>query len=77
MSNQLFGFLNKLYKYRQNNEPDEQPLTVRGYESAWLADLVASFILDNLQEFFIATRYHGIYRDDGLVFLMANGTMKN
>ena len=68
MSNQLFVFLNKFYKYGQNNKPDERPLTIGGYESAWLADLVVSFIIDNLQEFFIATRYHGIYRDDGIVF---------
>ena len=35
-------------------------LIIGGFESAWLADLVASFILDNLENI--------IYRDDDIVF---------
>jgi hypothetical protein len=44
------------------------------HESAWLADLVAAFILENTAQFFEEAVYDGIYRDDGLVvFLKATG----
>ena len=39
------------------------------YESAWLADLVAAFILEETKNEFTETKYYGIYRDDGLVIL--------
>jgi hypothetical protein len=45
------------------------PCTIGGYESAWLADLVAAFVLENTTELFEKTPYDGIYRDDGLVIL--------
>ena len=32
MSYQLLGFLNKFNKYEQNDKPNEQPLTIGGYE---------------------------------------------
>jgi hypothetical protein len=44
-------------------------LTIGGYESAWLADLVAAFVLENTAELFDETIYDRIYRDDGLVIL--------
>ena len=66
--NQLFGFLDKFYTYYgQTNNGEEQTLTIGGYKSAWLADLVASFILDNCENYFNLCLYHGIYRYDGLV----------
>ena len=78
MSNQLFGFVNKFYKYGQNNEPDERPLTIGGYESSWLADLVVNFILDNLQRIFLSQQGITVYTVMmALYFFMANGTMKN
>jgi hypothetical protein len=42
-------------------------LTIGGYESAWLADLVAAFVLENCEDLFEEAIYDGIYRDDGLV----------
>jgi hypothetical protein len=44
-------------------------LTIGGYKSAWLTDLVAAFILENTTKLFDETGYDGIYRDDGLVIL--------
>jgi hypothetical protein len=42
-------------------------LTIGGYESAWLADLVAAYVLENTAHLFADAIYDGIYRDDGLV----------
>jgi hypothetical protein len=44
-------------------------LPIGSYESAWLADLVSAFILENTAKLFAATVYKRIYRDDGLVIL--------
>jgi hypothetical protein len=49
---------------------DKEGLTIGGYESAWLADLVTAFVLlENMAELFDQTVYDGIYRDDSLVIL--------
>jgi hypothetical protein len=43
-------------------------LAIGGFESAWLADVVASYLLENTCSHFNGnTVYRGIYRDDGLV----------
>jgi hypothetical protein len=47
-------------------------LTIGGYESAWLADLVGAYLLDNTQHLFQETLFHGFYRDDG--FAVFNNT---
>jgi hypothetical protein len=44
-------------------------LTIGGYESAWLANLVAAFVLKNCKDLFKDAVYDGIYRDDGLVIM--------
>lgn len=44
----------------------ENGLTIGGYESAWLADLVASYISENTEECFEDSLFNGIYRDDGI-----------
>ena len=41
-------------------------LTIGGYDSAWLADLVASYIFELAADHFEETSFFGIYRDDGL-----------
>ena len=49
---------------------EDRELTIGDYEYAWLADLVASYILDNAKSLFKETTIHyEIYRDDGIVFL--------
>ena len=40
---------------------------IGGYESAWLTDLVADYILDNTQNICRYTLFSGIYRDDGIM----------
>jgi hypothetical protein len=65
MSSTLFTFQDQYYEYDGEEAPDDRGLTIGGYESAWLADLVGAFILDNTQHLFQDTIFHGFYRDDG------------
>ena len=68
MSNTLLTFKDKYYEYGGSIKPERKGLTIGGYESAWLADLVASFILDKVEEILKdTTNYAGIYRDDGFI----------
>jgi hypothetical protein len=41
-------------------------LTIGGYESALLADLVAAYIFENSKDLFLNAIYIGTYIDDGL-----------
>ena len=43
-------------------EGDGRGLTTGGYESTWLANLVALFFLEHTEDIFQNTRYSGIYR---------------
>ena len=72
MGNTLLTFVDKYYKYDGEREIHDKGLTIGGYESAWLSDLVAAFVLENTQEFFEDAVYDGIYRDDGLVVMKGN-----
>ena len=75
MGNTLITFIDKYYEYGGAESINERGLTIGGYESAWLADLVASFILDNTKDLFDNTTLHyGIYRDDGIIFLKGKWT---
>ena len=57
-----------MYEYGGNEtDVEDKGLTIGGYESAWLADLVAAFILENLDDIFDDARFSGIYRDDGII----------
>ena len=49
-------------------------LTIGGYDSAWYADMVASYILDLAEDHFSMTKFFGIYRDDGKVVFEGNRT---
>ena len=40
-------------------------VAIGGYESAFLADLVASYTFEKVRVHFHPTIYHGIYMDDG------------
>ena len=73
MSNTLVSFIDKFYEYDGDLDDEERGLTIGGYESAWLADLVASYILEKTKKMFHKTKYHGIYRDDG--FVVFNGVV--
>jgi hypothetical protein len=65
MSSTLLTFVDKYFEYDGDSEPDEKGLTIGGYESAWLADLVGAFILANTKQMFVKAKFYGLYRDDG------------
>lgn len=67
MKKQFFTFHDKYYHYSGQHVMDSPSLTIGGYESAWLADLTASYLLDATENHFIGMHYKGIYRDDGIV----------
>jgi hypothetical protein len=69
MGNTLLTFVDKYYEYDGEREIRDKGLTIGGYESAWLADLVAAFVLENCEDLFDEAVYDGIYRDDGLVIM--------
>ena len=66
MSSTLISFDGKYYEYH-GGEREEQGLAIGGYESSFLADLVASYLFEKSKANFCLTIYHGIYRDDSLV----------
>jgi hypothetical protein len=65
-------FQDQYYIYDGDQSLDEKGLTIGGYESAWLADLV--YILEQVDEKFSDTRFFGMYRDDGLVVFNSKKT---
>ena len=66
MSSTLISFDGEYYEYH-GGEREEQGLAIGGYESAFPADLVASYLFDKATPIFRPTIYHGTYRDDVLV----------
>ena len=78
MCNTLITFIDKYYKYGGFENINERGLTIGGYKSAWLADLVASYIFYSTKDLFVNTTLHyGICRDDGIIFLRGKWTNKN
>mgnify|MGYP001787478984 FL=1 len=66
MQHTLITFIDKYYEYDGDKNPEEKGLTIGGYESAWLADLVGSYILAHTKSHFRNSKYYGLYRDDGI-----------
>ncbi len=52
MNSTLMTFQEKYYEYGGGMEMQDKALTIGGYESAWLADLVAAYVLENTQQHF-------------------------
>ena len=48
MGTTIVSFRDKYYEYRVNPDSDQQGLTIGEFESAFLADLEASYIFDKL-----------------------------
>eukprot|EP00957_Ditylum_brightwellii_P148381 11296636-Ditylum_brightwellii.AAC.1 len=68
MKNTLVSYCDKYFNYKGAAKGDD--LTVKdvalafgGYESAFLVDLVASYLLEMTGKKFIEAQYKGIYRD--------------
>ena len=66
MSSTLISFDGEYYEYHRG-EREEQVLAIGVYESAFLADLVASYLFEKSKLDFLRTIYHSTYQDDGLV----------
>jgi hypothetical protein len=68
MGNTIVSFRDKFYEYGVDPNPDHQGLTIGGFESAFLADLEASYIFDKLS--YILERhvqFVGTYRNDKII----------
>ena len=61
MRSTLISFQDKYYEYKGNSNEDDIGLAIGGYESAFLADLVASFIFEKTKTFFNNTKFRDIY----------------
>ena len=67
MSSTFTSFDGEYYKYH-GGEREEQGWSIGGYKSAFLANLVASYLFEKATPIFRPKIYNGIYRDNGLVF---------
>ena len=47
MNSTLMTFQEKYYKYGGGMEMQDKVLTIGSYKSAWLANLVATYVLEN------------------------------
>eukprot|EP00957_Ditylum_brightwellii_P182400 13894796-Ditylum_brightwellii.AAC.1 len=75
----LVSYRNKYFNYKGAAKGDdltieEIVLAIGGYESAFLVDLVASYLFEMTTKKFIEAGYKGIYSDNGLTVLVENGT---
>jgi len=59
MQSTLLTFVDKCYEHDGDRNPEEKGLTIGGHESAWLADLVGAYILDNTKSHFRKTKCCG------------------
>jgi hypothetical protein len=76
MGNMMVSFLDKYYKYGVDPDPDRRELTIRGFESAFLANLEASYIFDKLKHIWERhVRFLGTYCDDEIIVF--NGQKSN
>eukprot|EP00957_Ditylum_brightwellii_P025218 1908679-Ditylum_brightwellii.AAC.1 len=69
MKNTLVSYRDKYFNYKGAAKGDDLTiedvvLAIRGYESAFLVDLVASYLFEMTDKKFIEAQYKGIYRDD-------------
>ena len=71
----MICFNGKYYDYHCG-EKEEQGLAIGGYESAFLVDLVASYVFEKAKAHSYQTMYHVIYRDDGLVVFKGKKSVK-
>ena len=75
MRSTLISFDGEKYEYH-SREKEEQGLYIGGYESAFLADLVVSYIFKKFKAYFHPKTYHGIYRYDSLVVFTGESSAK-
>ncbi len=70
MGNMIISFLDKYYKYGVGPDPDRRGLTIGGFESAFLANLEASYIFDKQKHIWERhVRFLGTYCNDKIIVL--------
>jgi hypothetical protein len=75
MGNTLLTVVDKYYEYGGNLDvEDTRGLTIRGYESAWLAELCMAYVMDNCRDILDELAYEGIYRDNGIAVFKGSKT---
>ena len=76
MSNCLINFGPEYFQYGKEKDPLKRVLTIGGFDSAWLADLVACYILEETEPTWENKfAYFKIYRDGGCA-LARNKTVR-
>ena len=66
MENTVIAYEDQNWIYGGNAPVKIKGLTIGGFESAFFADLVAAYILENSTKLFADSNFYGIYHDDGL-----------
>ena len=79
MTSTILSFRDKYYNYYGKVEAKKKGLIIGGFESAWLADLVMAFLLDQpmTNTHFDDTYFAGIYRDDGIIIFKREYSVKD
>ena len=67
MNSTYLMFQDSYYQYDGDHDIQDVALSIGAFESAWLADIVGSYLYLESPDSFDATTYNGTYRDDGLV----------
>ena len=72
----MLSFCGKHYKRDGKKDIDEKGLNIYWFESVWLADLVAAFLLENSLQNFADIKYFRIYRDSGIFISFSQTSIK-
>ena len=74
MNSTYVRFQDRYYHCDGDMDPDNRAITIGGYESAFISDLVGEYIFQLAEEEFSDTTYHGTYRDDGFAVFKGKKT---
>ena len=66
MANTFITFRDKYWLYGGEEPVEVKGLTIGGFESAGFADLVAAFLMEQIDELFTNSVLYEMYRDDGI-----------
>ena len=66
MANTFITFRDKYWLYGGDEPVKVKGLTIGGYESAGFADLVAAFLMEEIDEIFTNSVLYEMYRDNGI-----------
>jgi hypothetical protein len=73
MGNTIITFRDKYYEYGVDPNPDRRGLTIGGFESAFLANLEASYIFDKLDILMMRhVKFLGTYCNDEIIIFWGN-----